>query len=513
MTKIKQILLMQEQGLTHRGISKALGLHRNTVSKYLDMSGLTGQSVPDLLRLSDEELEELLVPERVQLSASHLNVLSVLFGKLKSGTGKSKPTRMHVWEQYKSEYPEGLSYSSFCERYASYLKSSRVYLVQDHVPGDKLYCDFAGKKLRIIDPDTGKDRYVEVFVAVLGASNYMYVEAIETQQRPDVLRALTHALKFFGGAPQAIVPDNMKSLVDKGSKYEPKVNSEAEAFGNYYQTVILPTRPHRPKDKAKVEGAVRINYQWLYPVLESQCFCSLGELNDMIISELKKMNDRPMQEYKQSRWERFVELDQPVLKPLPDLPFEYKRSVKCTALANNHVYLKEDHHYYSIPYQYVRKTVKLVYSTELVEVYFEGKRIAAHPRNRVAKEGGAKPYTTLPEHLPLQHQYVLGRSEAYFLEAGEKIDPVVRTFMEGIFSAYKHPEQAYKSCEGILKLAKGYGRPRLIQACIRATSYGAFSYEKLNNILQNRLDLSSPLDNTPPPLPTHPNIRGADYYA
>ena len=513
MSTIKQVLILRKQQASQRSIAQQLHINRRTVQKFLALAASSGRTDEDLLAMNDNDLENLLLPNHPNPDLrEHKQILEKLFPEVLKGLqkehGKGKRTRWNIWAKYKNEYPEGVEYPTFCKRFAQWRKPLQGHLPQEHIPGDKLFCDFAGKKLHIVDRNTGELQDVEMFVCALGASNRTYLEAVQSQQRPDTLIALENSLHYFGGVPRAIVPDNMKSLVDKASRYEPRVNEEAEAFANHYNTVILPTRPGKPKDKPKVEGAVKISYMWIYAELDNRTFFSIKELNAAIREELMKFDARKMQAYGQNRLERFAETDQPALQPLPAERFAIRRIAKVTVMMNGHVQLREDKHYYSVPFRFIGKTCKLVYNSNEVEVYFGGERIAAHPR--VRKPHG---YTWIKDHLASHHQFVTEWSKDKFLEWGNNISSEIRDYMEQLFLIAKHPEMAYKSCMGILSLARRYGRDRLIAAIGRATFFYSFSYGKVLYILEKNLDrieYESPtlFSN----LPSHDNIRGEDYY-
>jgi transposase len=380
----------------------------------------------------------------------------------------------------------------------------------DHKAGDKVFVDFTGKKLAVVDPVTGEITQVEVFVAILGASQYTYVEAVADQKVASFIGALVNALIFFGGVPLAIVPDNLKAAVTQADRYEPLLNDIFQDFGNHYQTTILPARAYKPRDKALVEGAVRIVYNRIFAPLRDQTFTSLAALNQAIRDALIPYNQINFKGRSTSRYSLFEELDKPALQPLPARPYELKKYVKATVYKTSHVWLGEDKHYYSVPYRYMGKKVKIAYTTHSVEVYYNYQRIAAHPR-----EKGHYRYTSEKSHMPSTHQFVSDWNPEKFIRWAGDIGPHTRFLIEQILEKKPHPEQGYKTCLGILTLARKVGKQRLEKACDRAAYFNSYSYRVVKNILENGLEAQT----WKPPEKTanqhnvlHQNIRGKQNY-
>lgn len=337
---------------------------------------------------------------------------------------------------------------------------------QDQKAGDKLYVDFTGKKLEVVDPASGEVTLMEVFIAVLGASQYTYVEAIRSQTKADFLRALENALYYLGGVPNAIVPDNLKAAVTKASPYEPLLNETLEDFAHHYGTVILPTRSRKPQDKALVERTVTLIYQRVYARLRKEVFLSLCSLNQAISELMPHLNEQRFQDRDYSRADRFAELDKPALHLLPAHRYELKYYTTVTVLKNYHVFLKEDSHYYSVPYRYVKKKVKVAYTHSWVEVYHQHERIAVHPRTRHKYQ-----YSTQKDHMPSTHRFVSDWHPEKFIRWAARISPTVEAYISKVLSSKAHPEQGYKSCIGILSLEKKVGKTRLIAACQRGLAF------------------------------------------
>ena len=378
----------------------------------------------------------------------------------------------------------------------------------EHKACDKLYVDFAGDKLSIIDQQTGEIKQVEVFVAILGASQLTYVEAVMTQQKEDFIAACENTLHYCGGVPAAIVPDNLKSAVTKSSKYEPTLNETFADFAEHYSTTILPARAYRPRDKALVENAVRIIYSRIYVKIKKGTYHSLEELNTAIRVELELHNNAHLRGRNYSRRQQFDEVEKNILMPLPPLRYEMKKYQYATVAKNGHVGLGTDKHYYSVPYKFIGKKVKILFSRHSVEIYYNYERIALHNRTKSPYQ-----YTTEKEHLASTHRFVSEWTPERFISWSEGIHEDVKLYILKILDRKQHPEQAYKSCVGILSFAKKVGNDRLIKACQRALGYGAYNYKTIQNILERELDLGdAPEETDQLKMPFHDNIRGENYY-
>jgi transposase len=378
----------------------------------------------------------------------------------------------------------------------------------DHKAGDKLYVDFAGDKLSIIDKQTGEIQHVEVFVAILGASQLTYVEAVMSQQKEDFIGACEGAMLYYGGVPAAIVPDNLKSAVTKSSKYEPVLNESFADFAQHYSTTILPARAYKPRDKALVENAVRIMYTRIYTKIRGNNYFTLEELNAAIRIALEEHNSLLLTGRNYSRRQQFEEVERSALAPLPPLRYELRKELFVTVMKNGHVSLNADKHYYSVPYRFIGKKVKLMYSRSIVEIYYHYERIAIHQRLKSPYN-----YTTDKEHLASAHRFVTDWTPERFLSWAGKIHEDVQLYILKILDRKQHPEQAYKSCIGILSFAKKVGNDRLIKACQRALGYGVYNYKTIQSILEKRMDYYDNDDeNGQLQMPLHDNIRGENYY-
>ena len=507
MSKIRKVIKFHCSGKSKLFISNYLSLSRNTVKKYIALFDALGLNLEDLEKKADADLEDLFSQSTLESANPKLEKLQSYFPKMERDLKKVGVTVQHLWEEYYKENPDGLKSSQFRYHFRNWSNRVNPVMHMNHKAGDKMYVDYAGKILSVIDQDTGEIREVQFFVAILGASQYTYAEASLSQQKEDFVASVENAVRFFGGTPGAIVPDNLKSAVIKSSRFEPTINETLADFAEHYQTTILPARAYKPRDKSLVEGAVRILYRRIYVHLREQKFFSLDQLNEQIWNLLEIHNKKKLTARPYSRLELFTEDEKKELNPLPQERFEIKYQSFATVMQNGHVSLSSDKNFYSVPYQYLRKKVKLLYTKSTVEIYYKYNRIATHPRHY-------KPYvyTTNPEHMASTHQFVADWSASRFLDWASGIDPSVGEFIMKIIDSKNHPEQAYKSCLGILSFEKKVGKQRLINACKRALDYRIYSYKAIQNILENNLDRIDIESETDLELPHHDNIRGKNYF-
>ncbi len=509
MSRLRKVLKLHVQGKSKVFISNYLRLSRNTVKKYIKQFIGLNITFDDLSGLSDVELEELFIKsQQIDLSPK-LKSLYGFFPYVEKELKKTGVTKGLLWEEYKIKYPEGVQSTQFCEHYNRWNKHVNVKPVMRivHKAGDKLYVDYAGKTLQIVDPDTGEIIDVQFFVATLGASQLTYAEATMSQKKEDFITSVENAIHYYQGVPQAIVPDNLKSAVTKSNRYEPTVNETFLDFSEHYGTTILPARAYKPRDKSLVEGAVKILYTRIYSALRNEAFHSLKALNQAVWIELEKHNKAKFTGKAYSRRDLFDEIEADKLSLLPQDRFEIKRQTIATVMMNGHVLLSEDKHYYSVPYSYIRKKVKLLYSIKTVEIYHKYNRIAIHPRIKSPFN-----YSTIKEHLASTHQFMTEWTPQRFINWGANIDKNVEYIIIKILEKKQHPEQAYKSCMGVLSLAKKVGNERLTNACERALEYGVYNYKAVKNILEKGLDKIESEQNKEEQTPKHNNIRGKEYY-
>ncbi len=507
MIQIKQIIRLYNEGKSYREITDLLGFSRKAVTKYVLLYKSTGLSYEAIKQMSEEEVSVVMATQE-KPNVNRLAILQCLFTTIEHELKRVGVTKQTVWSEYKVEHPDGYNFTQFCFHYNQWVKPSEVTMHFEHKVGDKMFVDFAGSKLKFIDRITGETHEAEVFVAILGASQLTYVEAVQSQKKEDFIAVVENALHYFGGVPAAIVPDNLKSAVTHPGKYEPELNRSFADFGLHYETTILPARSRKPRDKALVENAVKNIYTRIYAPLRNRTFFSIYELNTAIQEELVKHNNHPFQNKEYSRRELFTQIEEQVLKPLPLLKYEVKNYYVATVYKNSYIWLGCDKHYYSVPFRYIGKKVKIEYTRSSVAVYLHHERIAYHTR-----VPGKYGYTTISEHLPSHHRFVSDWSPEKFLGWAQTVGQETEKVISIILESKTHPEQAYKSCIGILSYGKKVGYERLNLACRRADQYGSYSYMTIKNILAGNYESLSSEEQVPYQLPLHENIRGAAYYS
>lgn len=507
MTKLKKFLKFSIEGKSLRLISELTGVSRNTLFKYKEVFEKHPLSFKELLQLSDKELYSIVYPPAME-KPTH-EVLYSLFPQMDNKLTRVGVTKFMLWEQYKQEYPDGVQYSQFCEHYKRYEKSQNITCILEHKAGDKMMVDFAGKKLHLVDAQTGEQKSVEFFVAILPCTQYTYAEACMSQQTPDFLQCLGNAFSWFGGVSQAIVTDNLKPSVTRASKYDPEINHSMLDFANHYDTAVLPTRARKPKDKALVESAVNILYTRVYAPLHDKVFYSLSDLNKAIWDLVFKHNQLNFKGKTTSRKQQFEALERDTLKPLPVNNFELKKYCEAKVHPNCHVALGEDKHHYSVPFQYIGQKVQIGYTTQTVEIYCKYERIAVHQRTRAQFR-----YTTNETHLHPRHRFYHNWSEEYFVEQGMNIGPDTLRLIEQIFLQCKHPEQAFKTCQGVLQLARKHGNTRVEEAAFICLQHDYISYRKLDRVLTLTSSGLFSTNNLEEPVVVieHENVRGESYY-
>lgn len=507
MRKTTEILrLKYGAGLTNRQIARSCGVTHTTVSSYLERVDKAGLGWPLPEELDEERLQALLFPD----AAGDLRTSRPLpdMERVHKELRRKHVTRQLLWEEYRVEHPEGYGYTQFCEYYNRWRAKLEVTLRQRHVAGEKTFVDWAGQTAKWTDPQTGQQQVAFLFVAVLGASNYTWAEAFPNQQLPHWIEAHIHAFEFYGGTTQLLVPDNTKTGVDKACYYEPEVNPTYEEMARHYGTAVLPTRTCAPRDKSKVESAVLHAERRILARLRDHTFFSIAGINTAIHRYLKELNLRPFQKMRGSRYELFKELDQPALRPLPARRYELGRWRKAKANIDYHVQV--DWHFYSVPYTLTQQDVDVRLGARTVEILHKGRRVAAHLRSFV--RGG---FTTDPAHRPKSHQKHLRWTPGRLVEWARTIGPLCSQVVVQLLKDKPHPEQGYRACLGIMRLARGYGAERMEAACRRALALEVCTYKSIKSILQTKMD-QQPVpgeDDAPTPMiPQHVNIRGETYY-
>lgn len=507
---LKHLLQLKSKGYSNRKIAEWIGISRNTVNDYVRVFKQSDHSFEELSRMTLSQLktlEEELSARPEPVSSPRNDQLQKLIPGYLNELKRPGCTYQQLWYDYKASHPKGYSYTQFKEHLQAYSRKKEVRFVVQHKYGDKLFIDFTGKKLQIVDRHSGEVEEMEVFIAILGASQKTYVEACPNQSMEHFIRCTVNALEYFGGVPQALVPDNLKSAVDKASNYEPRLNRQYKALALHYNTVVVPARANKPRDKALVEGAVKLVYQRIFYPLRDHTFFSLADLNEQIHECLKVHNEKLFQGRDYSRKDLFEQHEKNLLLPLPPYRFEVKTFKRAKVQKNTHVWVEK--HYYSVPYRYIGQRVQVHYNELTVEIYYRHQRIALHKRSQ--KTYG---YTTIKEHLPSTHQFVLDWNPERFIQWGQKIGTATGQYIEQVMEHYSYPEQAYKSCLGILKLAERYSKQRLEQSCDRALKYKKYSFRTIETILIRKLDQieDGPQLDGQLKLPMHENIRGGDYY-
>jgi transposase len=506
MRKIKEVLRLKwKNGCSNSQVAKSCNIARSTVREYLRRARDAGLSWPLDPHLDDTALENLLFPVQEVSSCSERQMPSMdyLFTELK----RKGVTLQLLWYEYKQANPEGYQYSQFCNHYRQWLKKLDVTLRQEYRAGEKLFVDYAGQSVPIVDRDTGEITDAHIFIAALGASNYTYAEATPAEDLPSWIKAHIHAFEFFGGVGEILVPDNTKTGVTKPCRYEPDINPTYQDLAQHYGTAVIPARPGRPRDKAKVESAVLVAERWILAALRNHTFFSLAELNKAIAEKLRELNSRKFQKLDTTREELYESIDKPALKSLPARRYEYAEWKKARVNIDYHIEIHR--HYYSVPYQLVRKQLDVRLSSCTVEVLFKNKRVASHKRSY--RQGG---FTTLREHMPKSHQRHLQWTPSRIIKWAGKNGPNTQELITHILESRAHPEQGFRSSLGIMRLARRYCPKRLEKACARALAIKAYSYKSIESILKNGLDqqplLFEQIKESRPP--THHNIRGKHYY-
>lgn len=510
---LKLLVQLKLSEKSNRQISQIIGRSRNTINDYVQLLEQTGKSWESLNLLDSKELKAL-IDQQKELTDSKKDKRYEELVKHKdtylNDYKRPGATYQTIWQIYRTHFPDGYGYTQFKRHLKSFTKQQDYSMPMHHKYGDKLFIDFTGKKLSIVDPTTGEETEVEVFIGILGGSNYTYVEACASQRMEDFFRCTANCLEYMGGVPQALVPDNLKSAVTKASNYEAIINRQYKSLALHYNTVVFPTRAVKPKDKALVEGAVKLVYQRIFFLLSKQTFFSLSELNEQIRLLLKTYNETPFYKQEVSRMQRFLLHEKSLLKALPVDRFEPKEVNTATVQKNAHVWLKE--HYYSVPHTYMGKKVQVHYNNRVVEVYYNLERVAIHQRSHISWA-----YTTIKDHMPSHHQFVMDWSAEKFTKWGQRIGDSVGAYIEKVLQTANYPEQAYKSCMGILNLGKTFTNERLEKACLRGLTYEKYSYRTIKRILQAKLDqleeqpdCSSQSDSIE--LPPNEHLRGSTYY-
>jgi len=508
MRQVREVLRLKfVGGVPTREIGRRIGIAPSTVRTTIRRFQAAGLSWPLPDDVTDAALEAKLFPETGS-KHGHRRESEPDWASINRELKRKHVTLSILWDEYIAHNPEVYRYSRFCELYRLWERKLSVTMRQTHVGGDKLFVDYAGDTVPVVvDRLSGETRPAQIFVAVMGASNFTYVEATWTQTLCDWIGAHTRALAAIGGVPRLIVPDNAKVAVIKACLYEPQVNRTYAEMAAHYGTAVLPTRPRRPRDKAKVEGCVLIVERWLIGRLRDRRFLSLAELNTAIGELLARLNEeRPIRRLGRTRRQLLEELDRPALKPLPSEPYVFAEWRLRRVGIDYHV--EVENHFYSVPYRFARSEVEVRLTGRTVEIFVRGERIAAHMRG-----SGNRKHTTVADHMPSSHRRYADWTVGRIRRDAVLIGPATAALCDLILERRPHPEQGFRSCLGILRLARAYGVARLEAAATRAIDIGALTYGSVRSILEHKLDRSVAPSRAADGAPIiHPNIRGSRYY-
>ena len=505
MRKIKEVLrLTWACNQSQRQVAQQCSLSRPCVRNYLRRANDAGLSWPLPAELDDGRLERLLFPALPKPAAVERSVPDwpTVFTDMK----QTNVTKFLLWQEYRGLHPNGSNYSWFCDHYRRWLGKRDLSMRQNHRAGEKLFIDYAGHTIPVVNRHTGEITETQIFVAVMGASNYTFAEATASQSLPDWIGSHQRAFEFFGGVTEILVPDNLKSGVKSPHRYEPDMNPTYNDMAQHYGVAVIPARVRRPKDKAKAEVGVQIVERWILAALRHHTFFSLHQLNRRIAELLVQLNNRPFRKLPGSRQSQFEALDRPALHALPATPYAYADWKKARVNIDYHV--EVDKHYYSVPYSLVKQELDVRFTVNTVECFYRNQRVASHARsNRVGH------HTTVRDHMPESHRQYGDWSPERLVRWARQYGASTAEVVTLILQARRHPEQGYRSCLGILRLEKTYGPERLEAACQRALLLGTLRYKSVESILKHGLDQQPSTPEIESPVPDdHDNIRGPSYY-
>ena len=503
MRKISEVLRLNQCSLSKRAIADSVGVSPSTVSDYIRRANSAGITYPIPERMDERALELALFP--VPKSSHAKDRPMPDWNDIHRELGKKHVTLDLLWQEYKSTHPDGIQYSSFCEHYRAWRGKLNVSMRQTHTPGERMFVDYAGTTMEVTDRLTGEIRKAQIFIAVLGASNYTFCEATWTQTLPDWLGSHVRSFEFFGGVVKLVVPDNLRSAVSKALFYEPELNPSYQELASHYGTAILPARVRKPKDKAKVEGAVLIVSRWIMAALRGQRFFSLLELNHAIAELLSRLNQRPFKKIPGSRKQLFEQIERMALMPLPANRYEFGLWLIKSVGIDYHV--EVDGHYYSVPYRFAKQKVEVRVSNNTLEVFMRGQRVASHVKSKLLYG-----HSTNTEHMPQGQREMMEWDASRFNKWAKSVGPHTERLIIQLLKSKPHVQQAYRACIGVLRFTKSHGNERVEAACLRALELHSISYRTVSSILKNGLEKVSVK-----PKPTvrtidHPNVRGPDYY-
>jgi len=504
MRKMREILRLGLQcGLGIREIARSCCISHPTAKKYLEAARKAGLKYEQAAQMDDKAVYALL-NRSLSSKARKLRPMpdwAYIHEELK----KKSVTLQLLWQEYKAVYADGYESSQFSEYYRRWKKKLNVSLRQTYRAGEKMFVDYAGQTISIHDKFTGKVKQAQIFISVLGASNYTYAEASWDQSLGNWINGHIRTFEYFKGVTRITIPDNLKAGISRACRYEPDINPTYHDLAAHYGTVIIPARVRRPKDKSKVEAGVLVVERWILAALRNRKFFGLNELNRAIRELLVKLNERPFKKLPGSRRSLYEKLEKDALIPLPQVPYVLAEWKKARVNIDYHIELKG--HYYSVPYNLVHEKVDIRFTNTTVEILYNGKRIASHIR-----DDSKGRHTTIKEHMPKAHRQYLEWTPSRIINWAGKIGKSTSEIVEIILNSRKHPEQAYRSCLGILRLAKAYSDERLESACRRALVYKGYSYKSIKAIIENGLDKQPLLESKRDIAIKHENIRGNKYF-
>lgn len=506
MRKLREVLRMKlEAGMSGRAIAASCSVSPSTISDYLGRIAVAKLTWPLPPELDDDAvLTRLLFPTEGRPVRQRTEPD---WAWVHQELRRKHVTKLLLWQEYREHQPKGYQYSQFCDRYRRWAATSMVTMRQVHRAGEKMFVDFSGDGLDIVDPQTGECRLAKLFVAVLGASNLTYVEPALGEDLATWTGCHVRAFAYFGGVSEITVPDNLRSGVKRADYYDPEINPTYAELAQHYGTVVIPARSRKPRDKAKVEQGVLLAERWILAVLRNRIFHSLEELRAAVKPLVERLNDRRMQKVKKSRRELFEEIERGVLRPLPATPYEFAVWKKPRVNVDYHV--EFDEHYYSVPYLLVGEQVDLRATETTIEICHGGNRVASHVRSYVRFF-----HTTNPEHMPKAHRNYGDWTPMRLVAWAKAVGPKTEELIKEILSSRKHPEQGFRSCLGVMALRRDFPDERIERACARAIRIRAYSRRSVLAILKNNLDRvdEPPAENAQRELPLHGNTRGGSYY-
>jgi len=509
MRKIREILRLSALGLAQHQIARSCSIVQSTVHRYLKLAEAAQLRWPLPEGISDQQIDQLLFGKRAAPPSRRLHPPPDFAAIHKDLQSHKDLTLELLWQEYKNADADGYGYSRFCDLYREWSRTQNVTLRQQHNPGEKMFVDYAGSTIPVHNRDTGEVHPAAIFVAALGYSSYTFAEATWSQQLPCWIGSHVRAFEYFGGLPMLVTPDNPKTGVSKACRYEPDLNPTYNDMAAHYGVAVIPARPRKPRDKAKVENAVQVVQRWIVAALRKRTFFSLTEVNTAIAELLALLNHKPFRKREGTRASQFAAFDKPALRPLPAERYEMGEWRRLKVDLDYHV--PAGGHFYSVPYQLVGQEVDIRLTAATVELFHDGLRVASHARSFLADRA-----TTLTEHRPKAHQQYLDWTPSRLLSWADAAGPHTAQLFRQILATKPHPEMGYRACLGLVRLGGKHSTARLEAAAARALHFGAYTLASVESILRHHLE-DQPLPGvaveTPPEVAAvHPNIRGAGYF-